>query len=193
MPFSPTPNDTTFGQSNPIEAPKPSPDADPGDTGLPDAQQPGSGQAEQETESAPPVTEPGRPLGPTVAGIAGLVVAGLALLVLALRRLRTYRHLRRGAPGAWAELLDALALAGVPADRAQPATDVADATDQRFGTHGARRVADLAERTVFGPPAGSQAPEGVRSALQEVRRATRGSVPVWRRWWWWVDPRVLGR
>lgn len=193
VPFSPTPNDTTFGQSNPIEAPTPTPDADPGDAGLPDESQPGSESTEQETVPAPPAADPGRPLGPTVAGIAGLVVAGLALLVLLLRRLRSYRHLRRGAPGAWAELLDALALAGVPADRAQPATDVADATDQRFGTHGARRVADQAERTVFGPPAGPAATDGVRSALQEVRRATRGSVPVWRRWWWWLDPRVLGR
>ena len=79
----------------------------------------------------------------------------------------------------------------------QPATVVADDADQRFGTRGARRVADQAERVVFGPPAA--APDGpgtaasTREALREVRRAARATVPPWRRWWWWLDPRVLRR
>ena len=194
VPFSPTPNDKTFDSGRPVVAPPPVPDADPGEPAASDDQR-SPAPENAETPATPSPAAAARPLAPTVALAAGAGLVALVLLVLVLRRVRTYRHLRRGAPGAWAELLDTLALAGHPADRTQPATTVADDTDQRFGTRGARQVADLAERTVFGPPAPSPAgrPTTIRSALQEVRRAARSSVPAWRRWWWWLDPRVLGR
>ncbi len=195
VPFSPTPNDKTFDSGRPVVAPPAVPDADPGDSAAADDQRV---PAPDDTDASAPAAATGatdRPLGPTVARAAGAGLLVLVLLVLLLRRFRTFRHLRRGAPGAWAELLDALALAGCPPDRTQPATVVADDADHRLGTRGARHVADLAERTVFGPPAIQ--PDGrvptVRSALHEVRRAARASLPAWRRWWWWLDPRVLGR
>lgn len=189
VPFSPTPNDTTFDQDRPVDAPTPVPDPATGTEAPTPEPAPDPGT---DTAGTAPAAAPDRPLGLVVGAGAGLLAVLLVLAVLLLRRLRTHRHLRRGAPGAWAEVLDALALAGVPADRAQPATAVADDADRRFGTHGARRLADLAERDVFGP-AGAPSADGVRAALTEVRRAARGSVPAWRRWWWWLDPRVLVR
>ena len=198
VPFSPTPNDDTFSDGRPLVAPPPAADTDTGDPAVPDGQE---SPAPSEDDSAAPAPAAGtgadRPLGTTVAGAAGVLALAFLLLTLLLRRVRSFRHLRRGAPGAWAELLDALALAGVPADPVQPATVVADDADQRFGTRGARQVADQAERAVFGPPASrARAPRPaatIREALREVRRAARASVPPWRRWWWWLDPRVLRR
>ncbi len=196
--FSPTPSDDTFSDGRPLVAPPPAVDTGTGDAAVPDGPE---SPAPPEDESAAPVPTAGigadRPLGTTVAGAVGVLALAFVLLALLLRRVRTFRHLRRGTPGAWAELLDALALAGVPADPVQPATVVADDADQRFGTRGARQVADQAERTVFGPPAPVPASPGptatIREALDDVRRAARASLPAWRRWWWWLDPRVLRR
>jgi transglutaminase-like putative cysteine protease len=198
VPFSPTPNDDTFSDGRPLVAPPPAADTDTDDPAAPDGQEsPGPSEDNSAVPDPAPGTGTGRPLGTTVAGAAGLLAVAFLLLTLLLRRIRTFRHLRRGAPGAWAELLDALALAGVPADPVQPATAVADDADQRFGTRGARQVADQAERVVFGPPAPAPASPSrattVREPLHEVRRAARASVPPWRRWWWWLDPRVLRR
>jgi len=179
-------------------APPPSRVTEAGDPATPDGRTEPVPRAGDETESQPaPTGDDRRPLETTVAAAAALGLVGVVLLVLVLRRVRSFRHLRRGAPGAWAELLDALALAGHPADPAQPATAVADGADERFGTRGARQVADHAERTVFGPPTAGPDPLGgsatVRRPVQEVRRAARASIPLWRRWWWWLDPRVLLR
>ena len=198
VPFSPTPNDDTFSDGRPLVAPPPAIDTEAGDPAVPDGQET-PGPAEEDSAPPAPTADAGadRPLGTMVAAAAGVLAVALLLLTLLLRRFRSFRHLRRGAPGAWAELLDALALAGVPADPVLPATTVADVADQRFGTRGARRVADRAERDVFGPPARGPATTGsmatIREALREVRRAARASVPSWRRWWWWLDPRVLRR
>ena len=198
VPFSPTPNDDTFSDGRPLVAPPPAVDADTGNPAVPDGQE---SPAPSDDDSAAPAPATGtgteRPLRTTVAAAAGILAVAFIFLTLLLRRARSFRHLRRGAPGAWAELLDALALAGAPADLGQPATVVADDADQRFGTRGARQVADHAERAVFGPPARGPASRGsaapVREALHQVRRAARTSVPLWRRWWWWLDPRVLRR
>ena len=198
VPFSPTPSDDTFSDGRPLVAPPPAPDTDSGDPAVPDGQE---SPAPSEDDSAAPAPATGtgaeRPLRTTVAGAAGILAVAFLFLTLLLRRVRSFRHLRRGAPGAWAELLDALALAGAPADLGQPATVVADDADRRFGTRGARQVADHAERAVFGPPATAPLRPGstatVRQALHQVRRAARVSVPAWRRWWWWLDPRVLRR
>ena len=147
-----------------------------------------------DARAAAPAPAADRPLGPRRRARPPSVVV-LVLLVLLLRRLRSFRHLRRGAPGAWAEVFDALALAGHPADRTQPATVVADAADHRFGTRGARRSPTWpsAPRSARLSTPAARPDRRVRSALQEVRRAARASVPAWRRWWWWLDPRVLPR
>ena len=195
VPFSPTPNDDTFSDGRPLVAPP----ANPGiDDAAPTDGQP-SPAPDDDSSTPTPTTGTGtdRPFGATAAVSAGVLALALLLLTLLLRRVRSFRHLRRGAPGAWAELLDALALAGIPADPAHPATEVADDADRRFGTRGARQVADRAERVVFGPPAPEPERPGTalstREALRDVRRAARRTVPAWRRWWWWLDPRVLRR
>ncbi len=198
VPFSPTPDDDTFSDGRPVVAPPPATGSDTGDAAVPDGKKPpGPSDDDRATPDPAAGARAGRPT--TLAGAAGLAALALLLLALLLRRVRTFAHLRRGAPGAWAELLDSLALAGFPADRLQPATVVADDADRRLGTRGARQVADQAERDVFGPPApgSSGAPSSrspapvVRDGLREVRRAARVSLPLWRRWWWWLDPRVL--
>jgi transglutaminase-like putative cysteine protease len=193
VPFSPTPNDRTFDSGRPTVAPPPEPPADAGDQAEPDDQR-APAPPESDWPAAGGSAAAGeRPLGTTLARAAGTGVLALVLLVLLLRLLRSHRHRRRGAPGAWAELLDTLVLAGYPADRTQPATVVADEADDRFATRGARQVADLAERAVFGPPRPTSPADPVGAALQEVRRAARAGLPAWRRWWWWLDPRVLRR
>ncbi|QIG42169.1 transglutaminase domain-containing protein [Nocardioides anomalus] len=196
VPFNPTPTDSAIGSSRPTVAQPPVPDSD--GPPAPQEQPTEAGASPQDDDAAAPRPAAGDSGGgvgaATLALGAGATVLVLLLLVLALRRLRSVRHLRRGAPGAWAEVLDTLALAGVPVDRTLPATDLADAADARFGTSAARTVADSAERTVFGPGgAEPSAGDRLRTALADVRRAARSSVPAWRRWWWWVDPRVLLR
>ena len=177
VPFSPTPNDDTFSDGRPLVAPPPATDTETGDPAVPDGQE---SPAPSEDDSAAPSPAAGtgadRPLGTTVAAAAGVLALAFLLLMLLLRRVRTFRHLRRGAPGAWAELLDALALAGVPPDPVQPATVVADDADQRFGTRGARQVADQAERAVFGPPAlcGRRPAAGGHGPRGTARRTPRG-------------------
>ncbi len=122
VPFSPTPNDDTFSDGRPLVAPPPAADTGSGDPAVPDGQE-STGPAEDDsTAPTPSGGDTGRPLGTTVAGAVGVLAFAFLLLTLLLRRVRTFRHLRRGAPGAWAELLDALSLAGVPPDPVQPAT-----------------------------------------------------------------------
>jgi transglutaminase-like putative cysteine protease len=191
VPFSPTPDDDIFSDGRPLVAPPVNPDAD--GPATPDGRESSAPSADDDPPSPSAGSGSDRPVRTVVAASGVALVLAFVLLTVLLRRVRTFRHLRRGAPGAWAELLDALALAGAPADRTQPATVVADDADRRFGTRGARQVADEAERVVFGPP--SREPDrpgtSTRDSLREVRRAARATVPPWRRWWWWLDPRVL--
>jgi hypothetical protein len=187
VPFSPTPRDDTFTQdrpsvttSPPIEDEAPPSDLAPG------------GRPDPEAEAAAPLPEAEPVTGdPVPWPWLALVLAVPVLLVLAARQARSLRHRRRGATGAWAEVLDTLALAGVPAPRSAAATDVADRADRRWGISATRRVADLAERVAFGPSPVTDA--GVRAELREVRRAARRSAPWWRRAVWHLDPRVLVR
>jgi len=192
VPFSPTPDDDTFDDGRPVVAPEPTGDGGEG---------PGPGDGASVAPSPAP-EEPTDAAGADGADSSGLgagVLAGGAAALLAvllgalalLRRWRTQRHLRRGDAGAWAEVLDALALSGHPADRSLDATRIARAADARWGTTAVGALAERAERSAFGPGAASgPAPA---DQLRVVRRAARGGVPLWRRWWWWVDPRVLGR
>ena len=194
MAFSPTPDDDTFDAGRPLTAPPAATDAPAGAPATPGDDREADALDTHGDKSQAGPADGARPIGTTVASSVAVLLLALVLMVLLLRRIRTFRHLRRGAPGAWAELLDALVLAGHAADPVLPATVIAEQTDQRYGGDGARRVAHQAERAVFGPPGPEvgQTP-GLRQALHDVRRAARRALPAWRRWWWWLDPRVLRR
>ena len=188
VPFSPTPNDDTFTQGRPELAQTPVSDPAPAEASR--APEETGGPAGHEVETQNPAPAPGGPSW----RLGGLVAAVIALPLLALataRRVRTLRHRRRGAAGAWAEVYDALVLAGSPPPRWEAAPAVAERADRRFGTDAAARVAERAERAAFGP-ATATLPAPV-AEVRAVRRAARASVPWWRRWWWAFDPRVLGR
>lgn len=184
VPFSPTPNDDTFSQGRPELAE--APDVQP---------------APSTPEPTPTVTEPpaeaavetgtDAALSPWLAAAAGAVLLVVPLLVLAVARaLRSRRHRRRGAPGAWAEVYDALILAGEKPPPWATAPLVAERADRWFGTTAASRVAADAERAAFGP-GGTAVLERPVEDVRTVRRAARATLPRWRRWWWHVDPRVF--
>ncbi|SDC72959.1 DUF3488 and transglutaminase-like domain-containing protein [Nocardioides lianchengensis] len=186
VPFSPTPKDDTFTQDRPeVTTAPPVEDQAP--------LSPGGSSTKPDPSTTTPTTAGAGPehgsraWWPWIVALSG----GPLVLLVGARRVRSLRHRRRGAPGAWAEVLDALALAGTPAPRSAAATAIADGADRRWGTTATRRVADLAERVAFGPSPFTDA--GVRAELREVRRAARRSAPWWRRLVWSVDPRVFRR
>lgn len=193
--FDPTPSE--------VEEGAPPPDPAPGS----EAVEPGA-EAEPDGDLDAPVDEGADPGAgsPDVAGIArGAGVVAAALLVTSLLGLcawragRRLRQRRRGSLGAWQLVLDALALAGTPADPARTATQVADALDARRGGSGARTVADAAERTAYAPAgaggAGVLAPRhedpAAWAAAVEVAARLRTQASRARRLVWWVSPRVL--
>jgi transglutaminase-like putative cysteine protease len=181
VPFSPTPDDDTFAADRP---------------------QPGQAPQGPEVAVGPPAPadppEPGDATGGSRgdAGLPWLPLGGAVLLLpplglLALRALRSWRHRRSGARGAWAEVLDGLLLAGRRGTGAESAVQLAERLQREVGTSAGARIAVLAERSAFAPdpPEGEFAPEAVR----EVRRTLRRSLPWWRRLWWPLDHRVLFR
>ncbi|QDH10735.1 hypothetical protein FE634_21535 [Nocardioides dongxiaopingii] len=198
VPFSPTPDDDTFRRPRPVEAEEPRL-PEPADTGAP-VPTPSGGEpatdapapVDDETASAPTSTSGAAPDPYLVAAAA---LAALLLGLVALRGGRRLRHARQGPPGAWAEVVDALRLAGIRPAPHQPADLVAADADARLGTTAAVPIAARAEAVAFGPPGGRDAGSAAdaRGRLGEVRRAARRTVPAWRRWWWHLDPRVLGR
>lgn len=121
------------------------------------------------------------------------VVPLVLLLLLLLRWQRSWRHRRRGARGSWTELLDAMALAGIPALPAQSSGQVGQVADRRLVAPAGSRLAAAADRSAFAPGPVAEDRAEVRRDLRALRRAARRRVPLWRRWWWWFDPRVLGR
>lgn len=187
VPFSPTPRDDTFTQGRPkVTTSPPVDDEGPAGGEEGSAQQAGDRPAATPTADAPATGDEPASRWPWLA-----LLLALPLLLVAARQVRRVRHVRRGPTGAWAEVLDALALAGTPPARSAAATDIADAADRRWGTTATRTVADLAERVAFGPSPLTDA--GLRAELREVRRAARRSAPWWRRAVWHLDPRVLLR
>lgn len=181
VPFSPTPNDDTFSEGRPELGEAPDVDRSPSSASpeptpepvVEAASEPRLGTARDRLDVPP--------------WLAATVVLPVVALVGA-RQARSIRHRRRGAKGAWAEVHDALVLAGVPPRPSESAQTAAARADRRFGTNAAWMVAERAERDAFGPGIPVVTP---RAQLREVRRAARRSVPLWRRWWWWLDPRVF--
>lgn len=183
VPFSPTPDDDTFRRDLPQETRAPSDNADEELSTL----EP-SGTTGREARATP--EESPSPLRP-VAGAGGVVL--LVVLALAIARaLRRRRHRRHGAPGAWAEVLDALHLAGTAPPRHWSASQVAAAADQRWSIAATQSVAVHAERSAFSPDR-VEAPTTLDADVSTVRRVARRSLPLWRRWWWALDPRVFAR
>ncbi|ROT29491.1 transglutaminase domain-containing protein [Micromonospora sp. HM5-17] len=170
VPFNPLPLPNT--QPRPVEQDfKPEPE-DP----TPPPEEPS--QPPQATpESTPePAAAPGGSRGPGVPVLVGggtggllLVLVGLALTVVALRRAQRRRRLAEGTPaqriaGAWREVTDALRLAGRPVPDHLAATEVAaHARSSLAGTSDA----DGPEADSGGPDAGSATPA-------RRRRHTRG-------------------
>lgn len=187
VPFSPTPKDDTFTQDRPKVTTTPPLD-DEGPDGGGDR---GADRADDRSDTTPSADAPVPTDEPAARWPWLALLLVVPLLVVAARAARRLRHARRGAPGAWAEVLDVLALAGTAPARSAAATDIADDADRRWGITATRRVADLAERVAFGPSPITDA--GLRAELREVRRAARRSAPWWRRVLWHVDPRVLLR
>ncbi|WP_170286195.1 transglutaminase-like domain-containing protein [Nocardioides rubriscoriae] len=199
VPFSPTPDDDTFTRPRPIEATAPqlpeeaatgAPTPVPPPSATPDPEPDGPGGPDD--AAGPVAADPWR--GPAAPVLLGSLLGLAVVLLVSLRAGRRVRHLRRGAPGAWAEVVDAMHLSGLRPGRHQPADVVAADLDARLGT----RAADLAARAelaAFGPSSGTVAGSGadLRPLLRDVRRRVRRETPLWRRWWWWLDPRVLRR
>ncbi|GAA1923073.1 transglutaminaseTgpA domain-containing protein [Nocardioides hwasunensis] len=186
VPFTPT--DERPPQRSDEETIKRGRGEDPGPG--PDADDRESGTGKVDDPATPPTSE--RTDGPVVpaALVVGALLAILALL-LAARRIRSWRHLRDGAVGAWAEGRDALRLAGMPVAAHQTADQVATMAGERLGTDAVHVLAAEAQRAAFAPP-GTTVGE-VMPALHDVRRCARRAVPGWRRWWWRFDPSVFLR
>lgn len=150
----------------------------------------GTGLADDEPPAPARADDAGVPLG-TVATAFGVAVLILLPALLAARALRSARHRRRGAAGAWAEGRDALRLAGVRTPAHLTADQVAAVAVDRIGTTAVHDLAATTQRSVFGPPGTSVGDAG--PALRDVRRAARASLPRWRRLWWPFDPSVFVR
>lgn len=187
VPFAPTPNDDTFTQGRPELAE--APDVNPAPTT--DSPEPKPTASERPSEPVDVDAAPALPSWLPAAIAGGLLVLPLLGLGVA-RMLRSLRHRRRGATGAWAEVYDALILAGDPPPRWATAPLVAERADRWFDTTAATRVATQAERAAFGP-VGTAVLERPTADVRSVRRAARATVPRWRRWWWHFDPRVFSR
>ena len=92
--------------------------------------------------------------------------------------------------GAWAEVLDALDLAGTP----PPSRRRAGSRTGRPGSRSRpRRIADQAERDRVRPA--RRPPTRRHDGRRRSRGTPRGTRQRagWRRWWWSLDPRVFGR
>ncbi|HXH79864.1 DUF3488 and transglutaminase-like domain-containing protein [Nocardioides sp.] len=185
--FSPTPDDDTFRRDVPQESRAP-------DDGADDEMNPDDSAASGDSEDgavAGSTAESTLTWQVLVAGAGGLALL-TGLVLAAARALRRRRHRRRGASGAWAEVLDALHLAGDAPPRHWSASQVAAATDARLAITSTAPIAVHAERAAFSPdPADGAA--SWDADLVTLRKSVRRTLPVWRRWWWSLDPRVFAR
>lgn len=195
VPFSPTPDDDTFTRPRPIEATE----ADlpeEADTGAPVSPPPTTDSPsdvpspDDDATAVAPVADGGLP-GVSTPVLLGTALGLAVVLLVLLRTGRRLGHARRGPTGAWAEVVDAMRLSGLRPARHQPADVVAAGLDARLGTRSAE-IAARAELAAFGPPTDPSTDRAaLRTQLRAVRRRVRRETPLWRRWWWWLDPRVL--
>lgn len=196
VPFSPTPDDDTFLRDDDAAMPSSLPQPDPGASGAPSGPASvGAGGGADPDRTGPGAADPAAGSAAetrsdwwTLAGVA-LPLLTVTFALLGARAVRSRRHRRRGAIGAWSEVRDALVLSGVPRPPAASALDLAGRADDLVGGGWATAVAEAAERAAFGPaPEPAQHPT---AEVRRVRRLLRRTVPRWRRWWWGLDPRVF--
>ena len=186
LPVDPSPDSSVMTEHDPpddgggegteeVQPPEAEPTEEPADT-----------PADSTAGSTESTTSPAWPL---------LAVGGLAVLVLLAlvvsRLVRRARWRRSGARGAWAQLLDALVLAGRPA--------ALDATPDRIsaqlaadpGVHVAT-VAEAAQAEAYGPP-GAPDSDQAWGSVRAAERALRAASPWWRQLLWFCSPVVLRR
>jgi hypothetical protein len=172
----PTPNPQDALGDDPAEEPD---DADPQPAEIVEDEETADGGA-----SGPPVVVALAALGIAVAGVVGLGVA---------RALRTRRWRRAGSAGAWAQVEDAMRLAGRPVPPSSTATDLARGLpDDVVPT--ALALAERAETGAFAPAgrleaADDDAWDDGRAVARGLRRASGRA----RRLLWAVSPRVWRR
>ncbi|WP_145978752.1 transglutaminase domain-containing protein [Granulicoccus phenolivorans] len=176
VPFNPTPDVEQITSNNSGQA---------GRASTPSARPTPQGSAAPSQQPVPP-----RPLEVKhpwllAAGIGGAVLAVLALLLIA-RAVRTGRHRRQGAVGAWQEVVDGMRLAGRPTPVTEPATEVA----RQVGP-AALAVARAAEAATFAPP-GYLEPDAWTQA-RHARRQLRREASWWRTLLWPINPVPLLR
>jgi transglutaminase-like putative cysteine protease len=210
VPFDPLPKADATPQ--PLESfrPKPNPSTPPPSVAptLSISTSPFQPSRSPSGVAAAPV--PGPP--PWVAAVAGggllVLLAGALAIVALLRGAQRKRRLDQGSPahrvaGAWREVLDGLRLAGRPAARHLPATEVASyATRVGLPAHERGRVrpsvpqldelAVLVNRATFASAAPDE--EDARRAKAQALAYVdelRARRPWWRRLLWRADPRPL--
>ncbi len=189
LPVDPSPDSSVMTEHTPPD--------DGGADGTEQVQPPEEEPSAEPTPAPEPAAtpagadEPG-PAWPVwlLGGTGGLLVLVLALLVLA-RQVRRARWRRCGARGAWAQLLDALVLAGRPAVAAATPDALAAALAADPGVS-VQAVADQAQAEAYGPDGGGAGEEVWGSAVA-AERVLRASSPWWRRLVWFCSPAVLRR
>lgn len=169
-----------------------------------ETEEPTSEPTEQPTEQVGSGEEPRTQTSsslPVVAGVAGALLLVVLLTLATLRGMRRLRWRGGGAAGALAHMVDALVLAGRRPGVGDTAEAIAESVPEPV-REGSRRVARSADAAAFAPAAAGglpgaedsadDAPGAWRSAVA-VETELRRQLPWWRRWWWRLDPRVLGR
>ncbi|WP_413452618.1 transglutaminase-like domain-containing protein [Georgenia phoenicis] len=192
VPFAPTPDESTTTPPQAVEE-------EPEEAG---AEEPtGAASSPPEQRTAAPGSEEsaastGAPVALVVTGVAGGAVLLVLLALLGLRLVRRRRWQRAGAPGAWAQVLDALTLAGRPAGPGDTAPDVVATLDPSVREE-ALLLAARAEAAAFAPVADGPAGRGTSAedwrTARAVERSLRRTQHRPSRLWWWFTPRVWRR
>lgn len=192
VPFTPTPEDATV--SPPPAAPQQEDEEHPEDVaGDPATARPPRADRPQERADE---RAAGVSLAVAAAGAGGGVLGLVLLVLLALRLTRRNRWRRAGARGAWAQVLDALVLAGHRPGPGDTAPDVVARLEPAV-REDALLLAGRAEAAAFAPPSGSRGPvpghaDDWRSA-RTVERSLRRTLHWPSRVWWWFTPCVWRR
>ena len=190
--FAPTPEESTT--TPPLAVEEEQDDTETEEAG-------GAESTPPEQRSAPPQTQE-RPAtsGASVALAAGAAGGGLVLLallvLLVLRTVRRRRWQRAGARGAWAQVLDALALAGRAPGPGETSPAVVATLDPAVREE-ALLLAARAESAAFAPPAVGPAGRDTSAEDWRTARAVERSLRRTQHWpsrlWWWFTPRVWRR
>lgn len=173
----PTPDPQDAGGDDPADEPADSDDRQPAEIADDDAAPDGAASA--------------APLALAL-GVLGLAVAGAVGLGIA-RALRARRWRRAGPPGAWAQVEDAMRLAGRPVPPSSTATDLARGLPESL-VPTALALAERAEATTYAPP-GATVPDEVAAwdLGREVSGDLRRRAGAATRLLWPLSPRVWRR